>query len=87
MTILFQLLLILLPGGSVIKNIPSIIIGLALLPIILNYFVPIIGATIALFALIKSLVFALLGLDDNDDFIFLFKYVFNFIINLFEKNN
>ena len=74
-----------IPGGSIIKNIPSIIIGLALLPIILLFIVPLIGATIALFVLIKSLVFAILGLDDNDDFIFLFKYLYNFVINLFIK--
>lgn len=76
-----------LPGGSIIKNIPSIIIGLALLPIILMIIVPLIGATIALFALIKSVVFAILGLDDNDDFIFLFKYLYNFIINIFKKKS
>ena len=78
-----------IPGGSIIKNIPSIIIGLALLPIILFIIVPLIGALVALFALIKSLVFAILGLDDNDDFIFLFKYLFkylfNFIRNIFKK--
>lgn len=72
-----------IPGGSIIKNIPSIIIGLALLPLILTIVVPIIGATIALFTLIKSLIFAILGLDDNDDFIFLFKYLFNFIKSIF----
>ena len=72
-----------IPGGSIIKNIPSIIIGLALLPLILTIVVPVIGATVALFALVKSLVFAILGLDDNDDFMFLFKYLFNFIISIF----
>jgi len=72
-----------IPGGSIIKNIPSIIIGLALLPLILMIVVPSIGGLIALFSLIKSLTFAILGLDDNDDFIFLFKYIFNFIINIF----
>ena len=76
-----------IPGGSIIKNIPSIIIGLALLPLILFIGVPLIGATIALFALIKSLVFAILGLDDNDDFIFLFKYLFNFIMKFFKKSS
>lgn len=72
-----------IPGGSIIKNIPSIIIGLALLPLILTIVVPLIGSTIALIALIKSIIFAILGLDDNDDFIFLFKYIFNFTINFF----
>jgi hypothetical protein len=72
-----------IPGGSIIKNIPSIIIGLALLPLILWIVVPLIGATVALIALMKSLLFAILGLDDNDDFIFLFKYIYNFIIRVF----
>ena len=75
-----------IPGGSIIKHIPSIVIGLALLPLVLFIGVPLIGATIALIALIKSLIFAILGLDDNDDFIFLFKYVFNFIMNFFKKS-
>lgn len=72
-----------MPGGSIIKNIPSIIIGLALLPLILWIVVPLIGATVALITLMKSLLFAILGLDDNDDFIFLFKYIYNFIIRVF----
>ena len=69
--------------------IPSIIIGIALMPLIFTIFIPIIGGIIALFALIKSLVFALLGFDDNDDFLFIFKFVFTFIyefvINIFSK--
>jgi hypothetical protein len=71
------------PGASVIKNIPSIIIGIAVLPLILIIVVPLVGGTIAFFALIKSVVYAIFGVDDNDDFIFLFKYIFNFIINFF----
>ena len=73
-----------IPGGSLIKHIPSIIIGLALLPLIFTILVPVVGSTVALFELIKSLIFAILGLDDNDDFIFLFGYLFNLLKSIFE---
>ncbi len=79
-----------IPGGSILKVAPSIIIGLAMLPLIFTILVPVIGATVALFALIKSLVFALLGVDDNDDFLFIFRFIFEFIFgiikNLFYKS-
>ena len=88
---IISLILDIIPGGSFLKRAPSIIIAIALLPIIFTIFVPIIGATVALFALIKSLVFALLRFDDNDDFLFIFKYIFTYIyeliINLFSKKD
>ena len=73
------------PGGSIIKTIPSLLIGIALLPIIFGILVPVIGGLVALFSLIKSLVFAILRLDDNDDFMFIFKKIYAFIIGFFSK--
>ena len=86
---IISLILDIIPGGSFLRAAPSIIIGIALMPLIFTIFIPIIGGIIALFALIKSLVFALLGFDDNDDFLFIFRFVFTFIyefvINIFSK--
>ena len=73
------------PGGSIIKVIPSILIGIALLPMIFGILIPTIGSFVALLTLIKSLIFAILGLDDNNDFIFIFEKIYKIIIEFFTK--
>lgn len=76
-----ELILTYIPGASFLRYVPSLIIFIALLPIILVIIVPIIGSFIALFALIKSLVFAILGCDDNNDLIYLFKTLIMYFVN------
>ncbi len=76
---IFNFIVNTIPGGSLLKNAPSIILGFIILMIIITVILPIVGGFIALFPLIKSLLYFILGLDDDSDFKFLFEFIFKLI--------
>lgn len=71
------------PGGSIIKQSPSIILGIISFIIFIIFILPIIGGFFALFPLIKSLIFIILGLDDNNDLKLLVFAIYNRIMSFF----
>lgn len=73
------------PFGYVIKAIPSLLLLLAIIPIILIIVIPTLGGIYSLIILIKSLIYALLGFDDNSDFMFMLGFLYKYIINLYNK--
>ena len=58
---------------------PTVLIGLTCFIIVFFICVPMIGAFLACFALIKAFVYLILMCDDDDDFMFLLLNIFNYI--------
>lgn len=70
-----------IPGGQILRQAPAIILGTVILVLVITIVLPIIGGFIALFPLIKSLFYFIFGLDDDNDF----KFLFNFIYKIMSK--
>lgn len=77
--VIFDFILDTIPGLRLLKNGVSIILGFIILSLVITILMPIIGGFIALFPLTKSLIYFILGLDDNNDFKFLFQFAFKLI--------
>lgn len=73
------------PFGYVIKAVPSLLLLWAIIPIIIIIVIPTLGGLYSLVILIKSLIYALLGFDDNSDFMFMLGFLYKYIINLYNK--
>ena len=78
---LLNLILDVIPGGQILRQAPAIILGIIVLFIIITIVLPIIGGFLAFLPLIKSLLYFILGLDDDNDF----KFIFTFIYKLINK--
>ena len=76
---LLNLILDIIPGGQLLRQAPAIILGTIILVLIITIVLPIIGGFIAFFPLIKSILYFILGLDDDNDFKFLFGFIFKLI--------
>ena len=73
------------PYGYIIKRIPSILLACVVVTLIILYVIPTLGGLYSLFILIKSIIYALLGLDDNSDFMFMLEFIYKYIINLYNN--
>jgi len=76
---IFNFIINTLPGGELLINVQSLILGYIIIYLIILIVLPTIGGFIALFPLIKSILYFMLGLDDDSDFKFLFDFIFKFI--------
>ena len=74
-----------IPGLRLLKNAVTIILGLIILTLFITILMPILGGLIALFPLIKSVIYFVLGLDDDNDFKFLFQFAFKLINKIKEQ--
>ncbi len=77
--VIFDFILDTIPGLRLLKNAVSIILGFIILALVITILMPIIGGFIALFPLTKSLIYFIFGLDDDNDFKFLFQFAFKLI--------
>lgn len=73
------------PFLGLLKNAVTVILGLIILILFVTILMPMLGGLIALFPLIKSLIYFIFGLDDDNDFKFLFQFAFKFINKIKEQ--
>lgn len=74
-----------IPGGNLLRKMPGILLALTLFITFITFILPLIGGAIALIPLIKSIIYFIFGLDDNNDFKILFEVIIKFINKLRSK--
>ena len=77
--VILNFILDIIPGGNFLRQMPGILLAFIKFIIFITFILPLIGGALAFVPLIKSLIYFIFGLDDDNDFKILFEVIIKFI--------